>query len=74
MVQVRYNGYEGTHNLVVVQGSGPNLIGRDWLGHIRIDWARLKFVTRGSIEGLVAKYSLLFAPGTGTPCPSLRPT
>ena len=30
-VQVQHNGYTGTHQLVVVGGKGPTLLGRDWL-------------------------------------------
>ena len=30
-VKVSYQGYKGTHSLLVVQGNGSNLMGRDWL-------------------------------------------
>ena len=30
-VEVKHNCYTGQHDLYVVEGSGPSLIGRDWL-------------------------------------------
>ena len=36
-VKVSYQGYKGTHSLLVVQGNGSNLMGRDWLRVIHID-------------------------------------
>ena len=50
-VQVQHNGYTGTHQLVVVGGKGPALLGRDWLKRIRLDWA--------SIQNVVSERSLL---------------
>ena len=41
-VEVKYQGYTGQHDLYVVAGNGPTLIGRDWLTHIRLDWGRQK--------------------------------
>lgn len=40
-VEVKYNGYKGRHTLYVVEGSGPTLVGRDWLEKIRLDWANI---------------------------------
>ena len=34
-VEVRYTGQTVRLPLVIVKGSGPALMGRDWLGHIR---------------------------------------
>ena len=67
-VQVCYNGYVGTHPLVVVKGNGSNLMGRDWLSVIRLDWASIKAVTFGrpTLDNLVKRYSEVFAPGVGT--------
>ena len=37
-VNVTYGYYSGSHTLYVVKGSGPCLLGRDWLQYIRLDW------------------------------------
>lgn len=36
-VNVSHNGYVDTHRLVVVNGQGPSLLGRDWLSLIQLD-------------------------------------
>ena len=40
-VQVKYQAYLGYHDLYVVGGNGPTLIGRDWLQFVRLDWHSL---------------------------------
>ena len=37
-VQVSYKDQQQTLDLMVVDGNGPNLFGRDWLQHFRLDW------------------------------------
>ena len=37
-VNVQYGGQAQRLPLIVVEGSGPWLFGRNWLGHIRLDW------------------------------------
>ena len=32
-------------SLVIVQGHGPALLGRDWLGHIKLDWPVIVYYT-----------------------------
>jgi len=36
-VQVKYQTYMGYHDLYVVGGNGPTLLGRDWLQFVRLD-------------------------------------
>ena len=40
-VDVKYKNYTGTQTLYVVAGQGPTLLGREWLGDIRLDWRSL---------------------------------
>ena len=57
-VKVSYQGYKGTHSLLVVQGNGSNLLGRDWLRLIHIDWASIKALAFGkpvAVDYLVEK-------------------
>ena len=37
-VDVEYNNQLRTLSLVVVEGDGPNLLGRNWLRHIKLNW------------------------------------
>ena len=40
-VEVSYGDYKGCLSLYVVEGTGPTLMGRDWLRLIRLDWASI---------------------------------
>ena len=63
-VEVKHRGYVGTHQLVVVAGNSPALLGRDWLSKIRFDWASIKAVVAQqsalNIEQLASKYREVF--------------
>ena len=39
-VNVSYNDQQKKLNLLVTEGNGPSLMGRDWLQHLRLDWPR----------------------------------
>ena len=40
-VQLVHKGQEGQGTMLVVKGDGPSLIGRDWLGKMRLDWEEI---------------------------------
>ena len=40
-VQLKWQGQNATVPLLVVEGSGPSLFGRDWLSHIKLDWKKI---------------------------------
>ena len=68
-VQVRHKDYIGEHDLYVVKGDGPSLIGRDWLTQIKLDWASVRQIasdeTQSKVEELVGKYPTVFQSGIG---------
>ncbi len=66
-VKVRYGGQEAEVSLIIVDGQGQTLLGRDWLRHLRLDWATLNHVTQKTSElaTLVHAHSALFSEGLG---------
>ena len=40
-VVVFYEGQEKQLSTLVVEGSSPNLLGRDWLKDVKLDWRKL---------------------------------
>ena len=67
-VLVTHRGTSKQLSLVVVAGSGPSLMGRDWLQHITLDWKRLNFV-RSSIsdrcQDILSRHSKVFRDDLG---------
>ena len=65
---LRLKTYTGL-SLTVVEGSGPSLLGRDWLCHLTLDWKAIGLVTsdisRTQVEALQKKYKDVFSPGLG---------
>jgi hypothetical protein len=63
--------------LVVVDGSGPSLFGRDWLAKIKVDWKRifnvsvltipkLSATVTNRLHATIQSYSEVFKQGLGT--------
>ena len=71
-VQVVYQDQEAKPlSLIVVQGSGPALLGRNWLQHFVLDCCRIKTVLRdgGVLQQLLQEFSGIFADELGTITP-----
>ena len=69
-VNVTYEDQENVLTLVVIKGSGPSLIGRNWMTHIRFNWSVIKH-TRSStyhheLHLLLQKYKSVFNNTLGT--------
>ena len=43
-VQVRYKGQVRQLRLIVVEGNGPTLLGRNWLKYLKLDWPQILHV------------------------------
>ena len=65
-VNLEYKGQTAKLPLLVVAGSGPTLLGRDWLGQVRLDWQQIHQVHSVSLQELLAKYPAVFKEGLGT--------
>ena len=68
-VVVSYNGQQETLPLLVVKGDGANLLGRDWLQSLKLDWSQIFSVNSLPVESAALRMSqhhpLLFAQGLG---------
>ena len=58
-VQVQYGDQTATLPLVVIKGNGSTLLGRNWLGSIRIN-------SKHSIKNLLEKYDVVFQDKLGS--------
>ena len=67
-VLVSYRGQSKQLPLVVVDGAGPPLLGRDWLQHLKLDWHEVNALSTmpTQLSSLLQKHSSAFLPGLGT--------
>ena len=59
-VHVTYEGQEANLPLVVVKGNGHTLLGRNWLGSIRLDWGKIHYIPCTGLQSLLEKYKEVF--------------
>ena len=65
-VDVKLNGQEERLNLLVVEGNGPSLLGRDWLRKIELNWSQLHQIpTSSELTRILDFYSPLFQDELG---------
>ena len=43
---------DGQFPLVIIEGSGPTLLGRDWLNQIQLDWRAIHHVHTASLQAV----------------------
>ena len=64
-VQVKYGKLTKDCSLIVVEGDGPSLMGRDWLLKFRLDWQSIGQVQMQSIQDrlgpMLEKYAEVFS-------------
>ena len=65
-VEVKYKGQEVRLPLIVVEGSGPTLLGRSWLENVVLDWHEIRHLSTSSLQDVLNKYPDVFREGLGT--------
>ena len=66
-VEVQYDKQILKLPLVVIRGEQrPALLGRDWLGHLKLDWKQLHRLQVDPLEQILARYNKIFQKGIGT--------
>jgi hypothetical protein len=67
-VTVVLNEQTQTLPLLVVEGEGPSLLGRDWLRKIKLDWTQLQIhqmKTTLTLQEVLDRHSTVFQAGLG---------
>ena len=62
---VRYKTQSWDTDLLVVQGDGPSLLGRDWIQLLHLDWQTVHLVEHDKLKTLLSRYSSVFQEGLG---------
>ncbi len=65
LIKARPEEEPRTLQLVVVEGNGPNLLGRDWLLALQLDWQRVYRVT-SHVKVLLSRYRQVFDAHLGS--------
>ena len=66
-VNLAYKGQTATNiPLLIVQGSGPSLFGRNWLKEIILDWNEIHHAYSDSLQVVLDKYPSVFQEGLRT--------
>ena len=65
-VQVEVNNQKQQLELLVVPGNGPCLLGRDWLSHLRLDWAEIHHISHAdSLQVVLDRHTTVFKESLG---------
>ena len=62
---VCYKSQSGTLPILVLEGEGPALFGRNWLKYIRIDWQSMYQVKEDKLHTTLAHHGKIFREGLG---------
>ncbi|XP_065188042.1 uncharacterized protein K02A2.6-like [Sycon ciliatum] len=68
IVDVRYESHQFRDTIIVVEGSGQPLFGRNWMSHVIIDWSNFRNaqVNALSLDSLLRQFPTVFQEGLGT--------
>ena len=49
----------------VYKEDGPDLFGRNWLDHIRLDWQEIKYLQQSPLQSVLKSHEAIFMVGWG---------
>ena len=64
--EVHYKSQVAKLPLIMVEGSGPSLLGRNWLEHIVLDWREIHHISTTSLQSVLEKHHRVFQKDLGT--------
>ena len=59
-VEVQYRGQVTCLPFIMVEGSGPTLLGRSWLEHIVLDWREVRRLAASSLQEVLDHHLEVF--------------
>ena len=62
-INIQYQSQTGVMPLLIVEGSGPTLLGRDWLSQIKLDWRQIHHIHSRNFQSLLLRYPSVFQKG-----------
>lgn len=66
-VDISYQSQQANGTLLVIEGDGPSLLGRDWLQLFRLNWSEILQLQQGpSFQALLRQHQSVFQEGLGT--------
>ena len=66
-VMVEHNGQQMTLPLIVMEGQGPPLLGRNWLSVLKLDWQHIfRVESNRSLQDVLTRCNEVFNEGLGT--------
>ncbi len=65
-VNIAYGNQVAEARLLVVKGTGPSLLGRDWLSKIKLNWGEIRLIRGLCADDVVARYPDVFKDELGT--------
>ena len=61
-----YEGQKQELPLIVVEGNGPMLFGRDWLSQFTLNWKKIHLLQRSTVADVLKRHSTIFNAELGT--------
>jgi len=71
-VNIDYQGQTAELPLVIVEGAGPTLLGRDWLSYIRLNWREIHHVHSASLQSVLSRSSYAGTSSSDFMCTCIR--
>ena len=67
MAHVRYGSEEACDNpWYIVTDDDSNLLGRDWLSHLRLDWQQINILYSNALQLILQRHQDIFKDGLGS--------
>ena len=64
-VEVSLNHQKENLSLLIVEGDGPSLLGRDWLQKVKLDWCKIHHMSETKLHTILGNHSSVFKDELG---------